>query len=71
LVTEGQALLATYLDSRVTAGELRPHDSSTAAVTLFATVALSRKVGTPVHPAELVDVLLAGLLDRTEGRRDA
>jgi AcrR family transcriptional regulator len=70
LVTEGQALLATYLDSRIAAGELRPHDSSTAAATLFATVALSRRIGKPLDPAELVDVLLVGLLARTE-RRDA
>jgi AcrR family transcriptional regulator len=71
LVAEGQALLSTYLDSRVAAGELRAHDTSTAAATLFATVALSRRIGTPVNPAELVDVLLMGLLARTEERRDA
>ncbi|MFK4088015.1 TetR/AcrR family transcriptional regulator [Kribbella sp. NPDC020789] len=66
LVTEGQGLLAEYLDFRVAAGELRAHDSETAATSLLTTVAMSRRIGKPVDPAQLVDVVLTGLLARPE-----
>jgi AcrR family transcriptional regulator len=60
-VAEGQQLLAGYLQARVAAGELRPHDTGAAAQLLLSTVALGQVTGTEVNPAAVVDVLLHGL----------
>jgi TetR/AcrR family transcriptional regulator, cholesterol catabolism regulator len=60
-VAEGQRLLGDYLTTRVDAGELRPHDTRTAAQLLLSTVALGQVTSADVDPAALVDVLLRGL----------
>jgi hypothetical protein len=60
-VAEGQQLLADYLASRVAAGELRPHDTRTAAQLLLSTVALGQLTGADTDPAAVVGVLLHGL----------
>lgn len=57
LVGEGRRLIAGFLTARVAAGELRPHDTATAATTLFAAVAIGRRTGSPVDVARLVDLL--------------
>ncbi|WP_336207250.1 TetR/AcrR family transcriptional regulator [Nonomuraea sp. LPB2021202275-12-8] len=57
LVGEGQRLIGDFLAARVAAGELRPHDTVTAARTLFATVAIGRRTGSPVDVEHLVDLL--------------
>jgi AcrR family transcriptional regulator len=60
-VAEGQRLLADYLAARVAAGELRPHDTRTAAQLLLSTVALGQVTGAGVDPSALVDVVLGGV----------
>ncbi|MFG1680104.1 TetR/AcrR family transcriptional regulator [Nonomuraea sp. NPDC049269] len=57
LVSEGQRLIGGFLAERVAAGELRGHDTATAARTLFATVAVNRRLGTPIDIAALVGLL--------------
>ncbi|MBB3729969.1 TetR/AcrR family transcriptional regulator [Nonomuraea dietziae] len=57
LVGEGQRLIGDFLAARVAEGELRPHDTATAARTLFATVAVSRRTGSPLDVARLVELL--------------
>ncbi|WP_431914147.1 TetR/AcrR family transcriptional regulator [Nonomuraea jabiensis] len=57
LVSEGQRLIGDFLLERIDAGELRPHDTITAARTLFATVAVNRRLGTPINIAALVGLL--------------
>ncbi|MFI7229588.1 TetR/AcrR family transcriptional regulator [Nonomuraea angiospora] len=57
LVSEGQRIIGDFLLERVETGELRPHDTVTAARTLFATVAVNRRMGTPVDIAALVGLL--------------
>ncbi|MGA5760541.1 TetR/AcrR family transcriptional regulator [Nonomuraea bangladeshensis] len=57
LVGEGQRLIGDFLLARIDAGELRPHDTVTAARTLFATVAVNRRLGTPIDIAALVGLL--------------
>ncbi|MET8862844.1 helix-turn-helix domain-containing protein [Nonomuraea sp. NPDC004580] len=57
LAGEGQRLIGDFLLERIDAGELRPHDTVTAARTLFATVAVNRRLGTPVNVAALVGLL--------------
>ncbi|GAA2418079.1 TetR/AcrR family transcriptional regulator [Nonomuraea africana] len=57
LVREGQRLIGDFLAARVAAGELRPHDTATAARTVFATVAVSRRTGSPVDVERLVELL--------------
>ncbi|WP_219507106.1 TetR/AcrR family transcriptional regulator [Nonomuraea ceibae] len=57
LVGEGQRLIGDFLLERVEAGELRPHDTATAARTLFAAVAVNRRLGTPIDVAALVGLL--------------
>jgi AcrR family transcriptional regulator len=69
LVTEGQQLLANYLAARVAAGELRPHDTRTAAQLLLSTVALGQVTGTDTDPAAVVDLVLHGLTAPDEGGR--
>lgn len=54
---EGQRLIGDFLLDRIDAGELRPHDTVTASRTLFATVAVNRRLGTPIDIAALVGLL--------------
>ncbi|MGY1943987.1 TetR/AcrR family transcriptional regulator [Nocardia asiatica] len=61
-VGEGQAVMAEYLRSRMVAGELRDHDARTTATALFATLAVGRSTGIPVDVAELVGLVLHGLV---------
>jgi AcrR family transcriptional regulator len=61
LVAGGHNLLAGYLQSRVEAGELRPHLAHTAASALFATVAIGHRTGVPVDVTKLVELILTGL----------
>ena len=60
-MAQGRQLLADYLAARVAAGELRPHDTRTAAQLLLATVALGQVTGADTDPAAVVEVLLHGL----------
>lgn len=61
---EAVRVLGDYLDSRVAAGELRPHDTETTARILAYAVAAAHLVGTPSDdflPA-LVDTVLHGII---------
>jgi AcrR family transcriptional regulator len=68
-VTEGQQLLADYLAARVAAGELRPHDTRTAAQLLLSTLAIGQVTGADTDPAAVVELLLHGLTAPAEGGR--
>ena len=59
-VAEGQRLLMDYLDARVAAGELRPHDTRLFAQTLLAAVAAGQHMGADTDPDKLVDLLING-----------
>ena len=59
-VAEGQRLLMDYLDARVAAGELRPHDTRLFAQTLLAAVAAGQHMGADIDPDQLVDLLING-----------
>jgi AcrR family transcriptional regulator len=59
-VAEGQRLLTEYLDARVAAGELRPHDTRLFAQTLLAAVATNQYMGSDSQPEQLVDLFLNG-----------
>ncbi|MHB1134207.1 MAG: TetR/AcrR family transcriptional regulator [Chloroflexota bacterium] len=70
---EGVQLLAVYLDSRVAAGELRPHDTEAAARLLLYAVAMAHLADAPTDrflPAA-VETLLHGLLPQADRRPDA
>jgi AcrR family transcriptional regulator len=69
-VAEGQQLVAGYLGARVAAGELRPHDTRTAAQLLLSTVALGQVTGADVDRTALVEVLLHGLTATPEDAPD-
>jgi AcrR family transcriptional regulator len=69
---QGLTMLARYLQSRVVAGELRPHDSLTVGQLFASNVIVVGMVGLPPEPylAGAVDTLLEGILarpDRAEG----
>jgi AcrR family transcriptional regulator len=68
-VTEGQQLLADYLAARVAVGELRPHDTRTAAQLLLSTLAIGQVTGSDTDPAAVVELLLHGLTAPAEGGR--
>jgi AcrR family transcriptional regulator len=68
-VAEGQQLLADYLATRVAAGELRPHDTKSAAQLLLSTVALGQVTGAGVDTDAVVEVLLHGLTAPDKGGR--
>ncbi|MFD9946902.1 TetR/AcrR family transcriptional regulator [Nonomuraea sp. NPDC059023] len=57
LTGEGQRLIGAFLADRVAAGELPPHDTGTAAKTLFAAVAVGRATGSPIDVPALVGLL--------------
>ena len=63
---EGVRLFAEYLDSRVTAGELRPHDTEAAARLLLYAVFMAHLADTPTDrflPA-VVEIVLHGIAAR-------
>lgn len=62
---EGVQLLATYLESRVSAGELRPHDTETTARLLLYGAFMTHLTDTPDRflPA-MVETVLHGIADR-------
>jgi AcrR family transcriptional regulator len=64
---EGVRLLTEYLDSRVAAGELRPHDTETTARLLAYAVAAANLIGTPTDTflPEVVETLLHGIAVNT------
>ena len=69
LTEEGVSLLAGYLDTRIAAGELRPHDAAVTARAVFFTVLmahLARTLPTPFLPM-FVDVLVQGIAARVAG----
>jgi AcrR family transcriptional regulator len=59
-IAEGQKLVADYLESRIAAGELRPHDTQLLARTLLAAVATNKYMGADMDPDQLVDLYLNG-----------
>ncbi len=63
VMAEGTRLIATYLDARVAAGELRPHDTSVPARGLFWAIVTMHLAQAPDEgfEANLVDVLVNGL----------
>jgi AcrR family transcriptional regulator len=61
-VAEGRRLLMDYLDARVAAGELRPHDTRLFAQTLLAAVAAGQHMGADIDPDNLVDLLINGTI---------
>ena len=66
VIEEAVALLAGYLDARIRAGELRPHDPRVTARALFYMVVMLRLTRTPADgflPA-FVDILLRGVAAR-------
>jgi len=61
-LAEGQRLLGGYLSARIAAGELRIHDTLTAAQLLLSSVVFGQLSGHPPEPMLLVDLVLEGLL---------
>ena len=61
---EGVRLLAYYLESRVAAGELRPHDCEASARLVFYAVFAAHLSGTPPEPfmPATIDIVMHGLL---------
>lgn len=69
-VAEGQRLLTEYLDARVAAGELRPHNTrllaqTLLAQTLLAAVATNQYMNAGTDPEEIVDLFLNGAAARS------
>lgn len=54
-------LLAGYLTARTTAGELRVHDTQTAAQMLLSVIVLGQVTGRPPDPGTVVELILHGL----------
>lgn len=61
LMEQGQRMIADYLAARVAAGDLRQHDTRTAAQMLVSTVVQSRVIGPRADLSQAVDVFLAGV----------
>ena len=63
VMAEGTEVIAAYLDARVDAGELRPHDTTVPARALFWAIVTMHLAQAPQDgfEAALVDVLLNGL----------
>lgn len=68
-VAEGQRLLAGYLAVRTAAGELRVHDTETAAQMLLSVIVLGQVAGPPPDPVAMVDLILRGLAASPPQRR--
>ena len=66
------AMLGRYLQSRVAAGELRPHDSLVVGQLFISNVIVAGLVGLPPDPylTGAVDALLQGILARRDGADD-
>lgn len=64
-IGEGQRLLGEYLDARVSAGELRTHDTTLLAQTLLTAVAAGERMGQRPDPEQLVDLFLHGVASRS------
>ncbi len=62
-IDDATGMVARYLESRVAVGELRPHDSVTAARTIFFTLVMFHLTGTPAgeSPRALIDLVLTGI----------
>jgi len=71
VMAEGTRLIATYLDARVAAGELRPHDTTVPARGLFWAIVTMHIAQAPDEgfEAELVDVIVNGLRPARGGPR--
>jgi AcrR family transcriptional regulator len=68
MCNEGVRLLSGYLTARVTAGELRPHNTEMSARMLVHPIAMLHLTGAPAaHLEELVGCLLTGIL--AEGKQ--
>jgi AcrR family transcriptional regulator len=71
VMAEGLDLLSSYLEGRVAAGELRPHDVTVTARAIFHAIVASHLGGAPPpgFGTDLADVILRGVLvpgvDRT------
>jgi AcrR family transcriptional regulator len=63
VMAEGTEVISAYLDARITAGELRPHDTTVPARALFWALVTMHLAQAPQDgfEAALVDVLLNGL----------
>lgn len=62
VVGEGVASIATYLETRIAAGELRPHNTALTARTLMGTVLMTHLARLPSRPwEELVAQLIEGI----------
>lgn len=61
---EGLSLLRIYLTERVATGELRPHDVTVTARTIYYALVASHLAGAPPRdfPAQLADLVLRGVL---------
>jgi hypothetical protein len=66
LVGEGLEVLTGYLQGRIDAGELRPHDPSVTARALFQAIVAGHlnRLAAPGFETGLVDVILHGVLVR-------
>lgn len=66
VMQEGTAFLCAYLEARIAAGELRPHDPSVPARALFWAIITRHLSGAPADGFEtdLVDILLQGVAAR-------
>ncbi len=67
-IDDGAGFVARYLESRVALGELRPHDSMTAARAIFFTLVTFHLTGTPAGdaPRSLVKLVLEGIAARAD-----
>jgi len=64
LMAEGQAVISGYLDARVAAGELRPHNTVAATRMLMSTIMMGRLTGWLGDVADdLPGLLLGGILE--------
>ncbi|MDP9093132.1 MAG: TetR/AcrR family transcriptional regulator [Actinomycetota bacterium] len=61
VLNETHRLLGKYLSDRVTAGELRPHDSRAVVQALFSSCAFGHIIGQPVDPAAVAQIVLDGI----------
>ena len=67
VLNETHRLLGKYLSDRVTAGELRPHDSRAVVQALFSSCAFGHIVGQPVDPAAVAQIVLEGIVAAPQG----
>ena len=61
IMRETHRLLGTYLADRVTAGELRRHDSRAVVQALFSSCAFGHIIGQPVDPLAVAQIVLNGI----------